>query len=119
MSKQNRKYVQLNLDLSKEYEKQYADFLDELDKQGIKNKKALMLALDSLMGADKTDKLKDVIRETIEEENKNIIEEIKDLKLMIKAMAGNSEIVITKTETANNIIEVDDSDIDPSELNSF
>jgi len=114
-----RKYVQLNLDLTKQYEKQYADFLDDLDEQGINNKKALILALDSLRDADKMDKIKAIVRETVQEENNNIIEEIKDLKLMIKAMANGSELVVTKSEVIDNIIKVDDSDIDPNEINSF
>lgn len=111
MSKKNKEYFQIILDKDKEHEKRYLDFLEEMiNKKGMKKKDIFLLGLEKLM---QKDNIKDTMVEVFKEEKVEVIEEIKDLKLMLKALA-NGNVAFTTIEKNEEEIEIPTVEVDTS-----
>lgn len=111
----DKEYFQAILDKNKPHEKHYIDILDVLiSEKGMKKKDILMLGLDKIT---QENSLKDAVKEG----NQEVVEEIKDLKLMVKALAsGNVAFTIESDEEKVEeikTVEVDTSNITDDDLN--
>lgn len=111
----DKEYFQVILDKSKPHEKYYIDMLDKfINQEGKKKKDILFLALDKLIQEDS-------LKGAVKEANKEVVEEIKDLKLMIKAIAnGHIAFTTDTTEEDEQVIHtvgIDISGIDENDMN--
>lgn len=109
----DKEYFQVILDKNKPHDKHYIDIIDRLiNQEGKKKKDILFLALDKLIEEDS-------LKGAVKEANKEVVEEIKDLKLMIKAIASGNIAVTTDIIEDKETIEtigVDISEINEDDL---
>lgn len=103
---------QVSLDPSKPNEKRYIDIIKGLiDKENYKKKQILFESLDAFIKKDhvllsEMESILDNNNEQLIENNNNIIEEIRDLKLMIKGISTGGYVPVKEDKIEDDEEEV-------------
>jgi hypothetical protein len=112
-------YFQVILEDTKEIEKKYIDMIEELLKDGMSKKELLFKFIDSLNDKQDDESQYNDLVENINHKHIDLVEEIKDLKLMIKGLSVEGVKVVKEEKEKNENILGFDNKIDKNELSGI